>query len=320
MRNLKLIFFIFFIMKNITVYSQQEAHYTMFMYNNMILNPAFAGARRIPSVTALYRNQWMGFEGHPTSFLVSYDSPLKKSRLGVGMTASHQQEGIVYRDFAQLSLNYDVINTEDMTLRIGMNGLVKKYRFDLRDPEIYVKNVNDIYLVEESPYLLNTNMGMGVYFDMKSFYIGVSSPNLIKNPIELNKNHGFNPNSVEQRHLYLQTGGFFRLGSESFHLKPSVMVKYVKNAPISADLNLGLMYNRTFLIAGAFRTGNSKYGGSDALSAMAFFQVDDQMGIGAAYDFTLSAIKTNSSGSIEALLRYDFIKNKKSLNNPRFFF
>ena len=305
---------------NFTTYAQQEAHYTQFMYNNMLLNPAFAGARRVPSVTALYRNQWMGFEGHPTSFLATFDSPFKKTRLGLGATVSHQQEGIVYRDFAQLALNYDVINTEDMTLRIGMNGNLKKYRFDLQDPEIYVKNPGDIYLAQTSPSLWNSNLGMGVYFDMKSFYVGVSLPNLIKNPIELNKNHAFNPDGVEQRHLYLQLGGFFRLGSESFHLKPAVMVKYVKNTPLSVDLNLGLMYNRTFLLAGAFRTGNSKYGGSDAFSAMAFFQVDDQTGLGVAYDFTLSALKNHNNGSVEAVLRYDFIKNKKILHNPRYFF
>lgn len=305
---------------NIKNFAQQEAHYTQFSYNNMLLNPGFAGSRRIPTATALYRNQWMGYEGHPISYLASFDTPLKKTRLGAGATVSHQQEGIVYRNFINLALNYDVINTEDMTFRIGMSANAKKYRFNLQDPQIYVKNPNDAYLAQESPTILKTNLGMGIYFDMKSFYVGFSCPNLIKNPIELNKNHVFDPYSAEQRHAYLQLGGFFRLRSEAFHLKPSVMIKYVKNAPLSADLNLGLMYDRRFLIAGAFRTGNSKYGGSDALSAMAFFQTDDQLGIGAAYDFTLSEIKTTSSGSIELLMRYDFIKNKKILHNPRFFF
>jgi type IX secretion system PorP/SprF family membrane protein len=321
MRELTTVFTtLLIILSHFQAVAQQEAHYTQFSYNNMLLNPGFAGARRVPSATALYRNQWMGYEGHPTSFLASFDTPLKKTRLGAGLTVSHQQEGIVSRDFANLALNYDVMHTEDVTFRIGMSGNVKKYRFDLQDPQIFVKNPGDAYLAQESPFLLKTNIGMGIYFDIKSFYIGFSSPNLIKNPIELNQKNTYDPYSAEQRHAYLQAGGFFRLGSESFHLKPSVMVKYVKNAPMSADLNLGLMYNRTFLLAGAFRTGNSKYGGNDAMSLMGFFQADDQLGIGAAYDFTLSQIKTVSSGSVEVLLRYDFIKNKKILHNPRYFF
>jgi hypothetical protein len=51
-----------------------------------------------------------------------------------------------------------------------------------------------------------------------------------------------------------------------------------------------------------------------------FYQVDDQLGIGAAYDFTLSKIKNATAGSVEVLVRYDFIKNKKIWHNPRFFF
>ena len=38
--------------------AQQEAHFTQFMYNKLLINPAYAGARGVPSVTAIYRSQW----------------------------------------------------------------------------------------------------------------------------------------------------------------------------------------------------------------------------------------------------------------------
>ena len=304
----------------IVLQAQQEAHYTQFMYNNMLLNPAFAGARRVTSVMGLYRNQWIGFEGHPVSYLAAFDMPVSKSRLGTGLTLAHQQEGIVSRNFGNLALNYDIIHTEDMTFRAGLNGAIKQYRFDLQDPNIFVKNPTDELLIQQSPTIITSNVGAGLYFDMKSFYIGLSIPNLIKNPIELNKQKVFDIEGTEQRHVYLQAGGFFRLRSENLHLKPSIMLKYVRNAPISADLNLGLMFYRQFLIGGSFRTGNSTYGGSDSFDVLAYFQATDELGIGAAYDFTLTELKKYNKGSIELMMRYDFIKNKKVLHNPRFFF
>ena len=68
----------------VSCFAQQEAQYTQFMENKMILNPAYAGAREAPSMMLLTRNQWIGFEGAPTSQLVSFTRncpPLNKSAI-----------------------------------------------------------------------------------------------------------------------------------------------------------------------------------------------------------------------------------------------
>jgi type IX secretion system PorP/SprF family membrane protein len=302
------------------VQAQQEAHYTQFMYNNLLINPAFAGSRDVQSVMALYRNQWLGFTGNPQSYLVGFDMPIPKARLGAGMTLARQGEGITNRNFANLALNYAIIQSDKMSLRIGLNGTIKHYRYGLQDPSVNIKNTDDDYLSQDNPSFVKSNIGFGAYFDKKSFYVGVSVPNLIKNAIQLNKQQPINPEGTEQRHVYIQAGGFFRLNSDNLHLRPALMVKYVRNAPISADLNMSIMFNRQFLIGSSLRMNNSKYKGNDSADLLAFYQVTKEMGIGAAYDFTLSEIKNYSNGSIEVLLRYDFMKNKNILNNPRFFF
>jgi type IX secretion system PorP/SprF family membrane protein len=321
MRKYNYIFTAFLLLSiPVAIIAQQEAQYTQYAYNKMLVNPGFAGSRRIPSVTALYRNQWMGFDGHPVSFLGSFDAPFKETRVGLGLTVAHQKDGIFNRNFANLAFNYAIINTDEMTLRAGMSANVKRYRFDLNDPEVYIKNPNDAILMQDKPTVLNGNVGTGLYFDMDAFYVGLSCPNLIKNPIVLNKNKTNNPNSVEQRHAYLQAGGFFRMGTERLHLKPTMLLKYVKNAPMSADLNIGVMLDRTFLIGGGYRTGDSDLKSKNAFNVMSFYQVNDELGIGAAYDFSLNQIKSASAGSAEVLIRYDIIKGKKTWHNPRFFF
>ena len=52
------------------VKAQQEAHFTQFMYNQLYFNPAYAGARGMPSFSLIYRNQWIGFKGAPVSGLI----------------------------------------------------------------------------------------------------------------------------------------------------------------------------------------------------------------------------------------------------------
>jgi len=47
------------------VYGQQDPHYTQYMYNQNILNPAYAGSRGDLSIGLLGRTQWDWFIGYP---------------------------------------------------------------------------------------------------------------------------------------------------------------------------------------------------------------------------------------------------------------
>ena len=65
-----------FVVAASTLFGQQEAQFTQYMYNKLPVNPAYAGARGVPSLTAIYRSQWIGFDGAPQSALVSFNGPL----------------------------------------------------------------------------------------------------------------------------------------------------------------------------------------------------------------------------------------------------
>jgi type IX secretion system PorP/SprF family membrane protein len=316
------------IFSSIAMYGQQEAQYTQFMYNKMLVNPGFSGARRAPSVSALYRNQWMDYNGHPLSYLASFDAPLGKSRLGAGMVLQRQSEGIMTRSMANLALSYAIIQTEETTLRFGLSGTARSFRFSLEDPEVYIKDSKDPLVNPDNPNTINANIGAGVYFDNRNYYFGVSVPNLMKKPISLKNNLGATYLGTEKQHVYVMAGGFFDLfGNPDLSLKPSVMYKYVPNAPFSMDANLSVMFNRTFMIGGSYRFGGKyglgdlRTGGGDSADLLAFVQATDQLGVGLAYDFTLSQLASHAKGSFELVTRYDFVPTKtRILHNPRIFF
>lgn len=314
--------------------AQQESHYTQFMYNKTLVNPAFTGARRVHSIYGLYRNQWIGYKGNPKSYLASYDGPLKGDRLGIGMMVANQEMGITKNQFANLMFSYGIISTEKMSVRVGLNTTLRRYNFDINNPSVYIAEPNDPTLkitdLSQRNYI---NVGMGVYFDYKNYYLGLSVPNLNKNLIGIGVNSASTKPAEEKRHVYLMTGGLVPL-TTGLELKPSIMVKYVQHAPISADINLNVLIKRRITLGASYRYGQSG-GAGDSVDALAFFQATNKLGIGLAYDFTVSGLKNYVNGSVEVLMRYDFtttkasdkkgeVKNlqldKNTLSNPRFFF
>jgi type IX secretion system PorP/SprF family membrane protein len=311
--------------------AQQEAHYTQYMYNKNYVNAGYAGARRVHSVYALYRNQWMGFNGNPHSYLLSYDGPVGK-RLGAGVQLANQELGVTKDQFANLMLSYAILQTENTTVRVGISGTMRRYAFNLSSPNVFIQDPADLSLKMSDQTPKNYfNVGTGVYFDYKNLYVGLSVPNLNKNLIGIGVNPAAQTPAEEQRHVYLMAGGLFKV-KEGIELKPSVMLKYVKQAPFSADLNLSAVFKRKFTAGASYRYGQSG-GFGDSADLLAFFQATDKLGIGVAYDFTLSGLRQHTSGTVEALIRYDFspnlreqVKNKskdadpRRLSNPRYFF
>lgn len=296
--------------------AQQEQHYTQFMYNKLYINPAYAGAREVPSITAIYRNQWAGFDGAPKSFLGSFNSPFLSKRVGVGVTLNQRQAGFTRDFFASLAYSYDLISQDEVSLRVGIQGSLRSLSIDFAraqpgqpgDPSLDEQKINDIY----------GNVGAGVYATFaERFYVGFSIPRIYSNGI------GFdNPNASlsakEYRHMYGMAGAIFPL-SDDINLMPAVLIKYVQNAPLNVDLNLNLDIRQKVTAGISYRPGGD--GGGDSVDLLVFWQATPLVGIGAAYDFTLSQIRDYTAGSFEILLQADLKKRsgKKNLSNPRFF-
>lgn len=47
--------------------AQQDPHYTQYMYNMSVMNPAYAGSKDNLSMGLLYRKQWIEIEDAPTT-------------------------------------------------------------------------------------------------------------------------------------------------------------------------------------------------------------------------------------------------------------
>lgn len=292
------------------------------MYNKLLLNPGFAGAREVASLSAIYRNQWLGFTGAPKALLLSFDAPFTKRRNGFGINLANTKKGITNQYYGTVAYSYSIIRTDDLALKLGLHTGFRYYDINFSDPNaFYYDNPFQDQSIQFGSNLkqFKWNVGVGAYFDYKEFYFGISVPNLYENYL------GINPNSLDQtakefRHIYAMAGVLVPMSDKIF-LKPSVIAKYVKNAPFDFDANLSLWFNNKFSIGASYRH-------DDSVDLTTFFQLSNNLGFGAAYDFTTSELAKYNNGSIEVLLRYDFGKSagkgigkeQDNLSNPRFFF
>jgi type IX secretion system PorP/SprF family membrane protein len=266
----------------------------------------------------MYRRQWLGFDGAPTSYLISYDQPLMKKRIGFGLNMHRFAVGINDNFVGNMCYSYSIIRTDDVNIKVGIGGTFRYYKFNFSDPNFYVRDINDPFVTTATEQSnISGNVGTGIYFTYKDFYIGFSVPNLYRNKIQI----GNTTITAENReHYYTTAGGIFSL-SDNIDFKPSVMMKFVKNAPFSADINASFLFNRKVTAGLSYRFGRSAI--ADSFDGLLFIQLAPKLGLGLAYDYNVSMLSAYNKGSIEALLRYDFsvpAQDKGDLTNPRYFF
>lgn len=292
-------------------YAQQDPQYTQYMYNMSVVNPAYATAgEETINVGALYRSQWVGSVGAPSTGSLFVHWPIT-SRIETGLSVINDKIGDVvnqtnvYADFA-----YVLPVGQNTKLSFGLkagatffstnfNGFI--YSDDLPDPA-FANNLSQTF----------PNVGVGAFYFGPNYYLGLSAPNLLRSK-HLENDSGIVANGVEEIHYFLTGGYVFNL-NENLKLKPAFMTKAVSGAPISIDLTVNVLFNNVFEIGVGYRL-------DDSFSGLANFRVGPSMRIGYAYDHTISNLGKFNSGSHELMLLFDIDKlgRKGYDKSPRFF-
>lgn len=299
-----------------TVFAQQEAQYTNFMYNQQAYNPAFVGSRNTASFTGLHRSQWLGFEGAPSSQVLSFQTPIMRQSAGVGATVSRYQIGVSYAWFGSAAYSYNLRITQELDFRLGLQASLHYRAYEFSDPKVVTVTQNDPALNDggfDSKY--NGNVGIGMHVTYKDmFYFGASSPLLYPNSISFSD---LASKSAEVfPHRYFTLGAAIPVGGD-LELMPNVLFKWVDQAPLDAEVNFSLRYLKKVTAGLTGRVGGDKT--IESIDALLFFQFQPKLGAGLSYDLATSKIRNYQSGSIELILRYDLRDEKGNLENPRYF-
>jgi len=313
----KILFILTFLFVAIFGYSQQERQYTQFMYNKLSFNPGYAGSFDAASLTGIYRNQWIGLDGAPKSVTLSFDAPLKNERVGIGLNLHTNKIGITNTVTVDGAYAYH-IKMGAGTLGIGVQASIRYFSNDYSDSRLVATQDIDtdggIPTDNVNKYV--PNFGAGLFYSTEKFYAGISVPRLINNNIDFSS---LNPDvGQEFRHFYAMTGVLLKM-SEKVQLQPQVLFKYVSNAPSDVDLNLNLIFDQRFTIGATYRVGGDDQNAGESVDLLASAYLTRSLLFGLSYDFTMSGLKQANSGSIEAIVKYNFGTMPEDIINPRFF-
>ena len=316
-----------FSITGLVTFAQQDAQFSMNMFNRLSVNPAYAGTNKALCATILYRDQWDKFPGAPKTGLLSVDYG-QIAHGGIGFTIDQDQLGFDKTLKAKLAYSFHMAIGTSGTLGIGLDaGMINKSLTgnfiapDGTSTEFGGGTDNAIPWTGTSA--TTYDVGFGLYYTNDKLYVGLSSLHLPAQKINDKSSAGNTyPLSYDfqyqiARHYYVMAGYDFFLSSK-LTLTPSTLIK--SDAAVTTfDLNAKLLYDN-FIWAGI------SYRLQDAIAPMigvAWKPNDKQtIKIGYSYDLGTSDLKAHHSNTHEILLNYCIKWNRppkiQSHINPRF--
>lgn len=292
--------------------AQSEPMFSQYTFNEIFINPAYAGSHEALSFSSVYRKQWVNIEGAPTTKTFTAHSHLFKSKVGLGLTAYQDQIGVASQTgfFANYAFR---IKMRKGTLSLGMLGGFSGYQERLSD--IKTTDNGDVKFSANTPMVFAPNFGFGTYYYTKRFYFGVSIPRMITNKLIINQYSQVErvdgSLNTEALHYFIATGFVFDV-NPIVKIRPSMMIKAVMNAPVEYDANISTLLYNSLWIGGGYRSG-------DSWNLLTALQVNNQLRVGYSYDYTITKLKDFAGGSHEFSLNYVLKYNSKKITSPRYF-
>ena len=277
--------------------AQQRPVQSLYMFDPLVINPAYAGTHVQLSATAIYRNQWVNFEGAPRTLTASVHSGFRKARVGLGVLFGKDEIGVHSDNSLYLAYAYKIPLTNRKNpamLSMGIQG-----GFNTLKSDYFKTNPRDGMEVGALTKF-NPNFGAGIFFRNKDLYAGFSVPYIVNNRtidiIDEEFSELITPSGRQQRYYYV-TAGTRRKLSDDLKIAPSTLIRVQENAPLSFDINTMLIIKDVVSLGASYRLGDSFIG-------LFELQINDNFHVGYAYDITTSDIRLYSNGSHEIMINY----------------
>lgn len=288
-------------------FGQQIQQYSQYIINQFVLNPAVAGTEGFMDVYLGYRHQWAGFEGAPVTYYLSAHKTVgKHTRLlhkrrskkywhGIGAQVFRDNTGPLSRTSVLLAYAYNFPVSGKARLSVGSFFGVKQ----LQSNGDYWENIYDT-----SDPLFNRDLNSGLTPEVQLggvlyhpyYFVNISVMPVLNSQIDF---EGLNLGERDHfgrynRHMYLSSG--LRLEPNRYTMIiPSIMLKYVQNAPLSLDMNVKISHEEKFWYGASFRF-------MESVNAFAGVGFAKRYSVSYAFEWSLTAIGRYIYGTHEIIL------------------
>jgi len=298
---IRLPLFVLLVLGSISARAQLYPVYSQYYFNELMINPAFAGAHVQFSATSTYRNQWINFPGAPKTFSLTAHSSLVGGRVGVGIMINEDKIGSYANKDLTLVYAYK-LRFPKSTLSFGIQGSLYFLNADFSSLNIQQGDPNFI------PYnLFKPNFGAGIYYNQRNFFIGFSNPYLINSKFSTSMMTAdpvtglptkIQSNLYQFRNYFLRSGFIANLDPKgNVKINPSILLRAQEGAPLSLDINTSFIFYDVFSAGVSLRSG-------DAIISFLSLKLSEKLYFSYSFDFTTSDLAPFSSGTQELMLNY----------------
>lgn len=325
--------------------AQQRPHYTQYILNNYILNPALSGIENYVDIKLSTRDQWVGLNGAPKTSYFSIQGPIGKGDYrtsstsfevpgenprgkyywenytaaephhGVGLTLVNDRTGSFNRFTANATYAYHLGLSVKTNLALGFSAGITNVSLDRTKTDFTgTGETFDPALagsVSKEINKIRPDLGVGVWMYSKSYFVGLSAQQIIPQKLSFTDDATFITSGRLVPHIFLSAGYRFLL-TDDINMIPSVMLKYVQNSSkndFQPEANVKMQYRDLFWLGGSYRY-------EDGYAAMGGINIGNTFNVGYAYDFTTTELNTVAKGTHEILVGF-LINNKYSGKCPR---
>lgn len=287
-----------FVLSLYPCFSQQDPITSNYMFNTLAYNPGYAGTTGMICATALNRQQWVGFKGSPSTTVFNISAPFSPFKINSGIGLMVENDNIGFNKDIRLALIYSYIaEIGQGKLGIGINAGMYNMTIDpewvIPSGDIFTPPSGDPLIPESKESAVTFDAGLGVYYRTDKYYAGLSVTHINQPAIKFNKGETF-----LSRHYYITAGYLLQLSNPSFELLPSLFV-LSDGKTIQFSATSLLRYNKKAWGGVSYRPG-------DALVGIVGIELFNGIRVGYAYDFPISDIRQNTTGSHEFMVNYCF--------------
>lgn len=296
---MKRILSILFVFGAVFTYGQQLPHYTQYLINDYVTNPAIGGTSPYFKAQSNHRFQWVGITDAPRTYIFSLHGPIVNDKMGVGGYVFTDFTGPTRRSGFQASYSYKVNITDDIKLSFGLAGGLLQFAVD--GGKVNLEDINDLVLSTSLQSSLVLDMAAGLYlYEEDRWFFSISAPQLVGSKLQFFDTYT-NTLSRLSNHYFAAGGYTFDISSD-FQIQPSFLIKYISPVPIQVDANVRAIYQENVWVGLSYRS-------EDAIGAMLGYNFKERFMFGYSYDFPISNLRKQSTGSHELMVGFRFLEN-----------
>ncbi|MES2431422.1 MAG: type IX secretion system membrane protein PorP/SprF [Bacteroidota bacterium] len=307
-------------------YAQQKPHYTQYILNNYILNPALTGIENYTDVKISHRHQWVGLQDAPVTTYFTAHGPIGKQDYKTNATtlfemtgdnprgkdyyddyqasAPHHGVGIQIIDdkigpfsnfsaFGTYAYHMGINSKTNLSAGIGLG--ISRFRLDPTKLN-FGNNPSDPSVGNISAAESKFDMNAGLWLYSDKYFVGLAVNQLVPRKLIYSGDTSIGTPGKLVPHFFT-TAGYRILLNEDINLIPSVMLKSVGGVPLQVDVNAKMQFRDFFWLGASYR---AKYG----FAGMAGMNLLERLTLSYSYDYSTTKINTISNGTHEVVVGF----------------